>query len=33
MIYYGQPGPFAEDVEDRIFSAVREVLGRVEGRP
>jgi len=33
MIYYGQPGPFVEDVEDRVFSAVREVLGRVEGRP
>lgn len=33
MIYYGQPGPFAEDVEERVFSAVREVLGRVEGRP
>lgn len=30
MIYYGQPGPFAPDVEERIFDAVREVLRRVE---
>lgn len=26
MIYYGQPGPFAENVEDTIFQAVREVM-------
>lgn len=26
MIYYGQPGPFAEDVEERIFAAVRRVM-------
>ncbi len=25
MIYYGQPGPFAEDVEDRIFAAINRV--------
>ncbi len=30
MIYYGQPGPFAPDVEERIFSAIRDVLTRVE---
>lgn len=30
MIFYGQPGPFAEDVEERVFEAIREVLGRVE---
>jgi hypothetical protein len=26
MVYYGQPGPFAEDVEDRILSAVRRAM-------
>ena len=29
MIYYGQPGPFAEDVEDRIFEAIHRVMSRV----
>jgi len=29
MLYYGQPGPFAEDVEERVFAAMREVLKRV----
>jgi neutral ceramidase len=29
MIYYGQPGPFTEDVEDRIVSAVHGVAKRV----
>ena len=29
MIYYGQPGPFAEDVEDRIFDAIHRVMSRV----
>ncbi|HEY3740810.1 MAG TPA: neutral/alkaline non-lysosomal ceramidase N-terminal domain-containing protein [Bryobacteraceae bacterium] len=29
MIYYGQPGPFAEDVEDRIFDAIHHVMARV----
>jgi neutral ceramidase len=29
MIYYGQPGPFAEDVEDRVFASIRRVLRRV----
>lgn len=29
MIYYGQPGPFAADVEDRVWEAVRGVLKRV----
>jgi neutral ceramidase len=23
MIYYGQAGPFADDVEDRVFAAIR----------
>jgi neutral ceramidase len=26
MIYYAQPGPFAEDIEERIFGAIRQVL-------
>src|SRR5262249_51771180 len=26
MIYYGQQGPFAQDVEDRIMSAVQRVM-------
>jgi len=26
MIYYGQSGPFAEDVEDRVFAAVHQVM-------
>ena len=29
MIYYGQPGPFSEDVEDRIVTAVHQVAKRV----
>jgi hypothetical protein len=29
MIYYGMPGPYAENVEERIFHAIRQVLGRV----
>jgi neutral ceramidase len=29
MIYYGQPGPFRDDVEERIFQAVHSVLKRV----
>lgn len=29
MIYYGQPGPFSEDVEELIFAAVRRVMKRV----
>ncbi len=31
MIYYGQPGPLAESVEETIFAAVRKVIG--ETRP
>lgn len=27
--YYGVPGPWAEDVEERIFTAIRQVLKRV----
>ena len=29
MIYYGMPGPFAEDVEERVFDAVHRVMRRV----
>jgi hypothetical protein len=29
MIHYGQPGPFTEDVEDRIASAVHGMAKRV----
>jgi neutral ceramidase len=29
MIYYGQPGPFTETVEDRVMAAVHEVAKRV----
>ena len=33
MIYYGQPGPFTEDVEDLITAGVRRVAERVGLRP
>jgi hypothetical protein len=29
MIYYGQPGPFADDVEERIFTEIAKVMKRV----
>jgi hypothetical protein len=29
MIYYGQPGRYTEDVEELIFTAVRDVVKRV----
>lgn len=29
MIYYGQPGPFAESVEEKVFDAIRRVLDGV----
>jgi hypothetical protein len=29
MIYYGMPGPFAGDVEERVFDAIHEVMKRV----
>jgi hypothetical protein len=29
MIYYGQPGPFDENVEEVIFGGVRSVMKRV----
>ena len=33
MIYYGQPGPFAADVEETIFGGIRSVLKRVGREP
>jgi hypothetical protein len=33
MIYYGLPGPWADTVEDRIFSAIREVMKQVGRKP
>jgi neutral ceramidase len=35
MIYYGQPGPFAESVEETIAAAVHRVMKRVgaKGKP
>ena len=29
MIYYGQPGPFADDVEERVFAAIGQVAKKV----
>lgn len=29
MFYYAQPGPFAEDVEERVFAAIRRVMKSV----
>jgi hypothetical protein len=29
MYYYGLPGPYNEEVEDRIYATVRQVLKRV----
>jgi neutral ceramidase len=29
MIYYGQPGPFDQDVEDRIFASIHRVMKRI----
>ena len=29
MTYYGQPGPYADDVEDRIFTGIHQILKRV----
>jgi hypothetical protein len=33
MIYYGQPGPFAEDVEETIFGGIRSVMQKVGRAP
>lgn len=29
MIYYGQPGPYADDVEERIFDGIHKIMRRV----
>jgi len=29
MIYYGQPGPFSDEVEETVFAAIRDVMKRV----
>ena len=28
MVFYDQPGPFAENVEEKVIAGCREVLGR-----
>jgi neutral ceramidase len=33
MIYYGQPGPYAGDVEDRIFDGIHRVMNAVGLKP
>ena len=33
MIYYGLPGPYSEEVEDRIFGTIRQVMKRVGRKP
>jgi hypothetical protein len=30
MIYYGQPGPFTEEIEPRIQDTMKQVLARVK---
>jgi len=32
-IYYGLPGPFADDVEETIFETIHQVLARVGLKP
>jgi neutral ceramidase len=29
MVFYGQPGPYADDVEDRVLAGIRAVTGLV----
>jgi len=29
LVYYGQPGPFAQGVEARVFDAIREAMKKV----
>jgi hypothetical protein len=33
MVYYGMPGPFADDVEERIFTGIKQALKTVGARP
>ncbi|MBM3861510.1 MAG: hypothetical protein FJ395_17940 [Verrucomicrobia bacterium] len=32
MVYYGQPGPFAETVEEKVFRAIRSVMAKAGAR-
>jgi len=32
MIYYGQPGPFSEEVEETVFKTIHQVMRRVGAR-
>jgi len=32
MVYYGQPGPFAETVEEKVFAAIRHVMAKAGAR-
>jgi hypothetical protein len=32
MVYYGQPGPYADDVEERIFDGIHKVMKRAGAR-
>jgi hypothetical protein len=33
MIYYGQPGPFAENVEETVFKGIHQVMKKVGAKP
>jgi len=33
MVYYGMPGPFADDVEERIFTGIKQALKTVGAKP
>jgi neutral ceramidase len=33
MMYYGQPGPFNEEVEEVIFGGIHQVMKRVGRKP
>ncbi|MBI5395161.1 MAG: neutral/alkaline non-lysosomal ceramidase N-terminal domain-containing protein [Verrucomicrobia bacterium] len=33
MVFYGQPGPFAENVEERIFRAIHQVMQKAGAKP
>jgi len=33
MVYYGQPGPFAAGVEERVFDAIHRVMKGVGRQP
>jgi hypothetical protein len=33
MIYYGQPGPYDEEVEERVFATIHQVMKRVKRSP